>query len=597
MKQVNFRRLAVKNFLSVGDTPVIIDFQEGINLIVGVNKDKPDRQNGAGKSVIADALYFAIFGETIREIKKDLIPNNVTGGTTQIELDFEIVTPNQQDNFKLIRTIHPSKVLILKNGEDITRDSIANTNKYVCDIISASPQVFQNCVLMTINNTTPFMAKNKVEKRKFIEDIFGLEVFSQMISSLKQTHNTIKRDFDIQSTKVDEAERSYNQYATQKEKATVAKIEKHELYCKRLEENKINIAKLQLELDSLPVFDMADIAEKKSKLTNNTEECDDKIELFVSEISTRKATISHLANQQKQMGTKNDVCPVCLKPVTQHDLAYIEEERNKIQYSINNFHKEVDEFNNKLNIAKQIKQKISTKLKEYDKTVSQYKITEARKKEIMKSIEQINGWQITLVKDIESIQDSGDEFDKIVDESLNRLNSYKEDALKLQKEISKLDIIKFVVSEEGVKSFIVNKMLDLLNSILVGYLKRLDSNSVCVFNEYFEEEITNDKGKVCSYFSFSSAERKSIDLACLFTFSDIRRMQGGVRYNISIYDELFDSSFDGKGLELITDILKERIEKYNEGIYIISHRREALQSLASNVICMEKENGITKRVM
>ena len=59
----------------------------------------------------------------------------------------------------------------------------------------------------------------------------------------------------------------------------------------------------------------------------------------------------------------------------------------------------------------------------------------------------------------------------------------------------------------------------------------------------------NEKNKICSYFNFSGAERKAIDLACLFTFSDLRRMQGGVSYNIAIYDELFDSSIDIKATE------------------------------------------------
>ena len=92
MKNVNFKRLAAKNFLSVGEDPVEITFREGLHVITGSNKDKPDRRNAIGKSTIADALYFAIFGVTLRDIKKDLIPNNITGGKTHVELDVEIET-------------------------------------------------------------------------------------------------------------------------------------------------------------------------------------------------------------------------------------------------------------------------------------------------------------------------------------------------------------------------------------------------------------------------------------------------------------------------------------------------------------------------
>jgi len=38
------------------------------------------------------------------------------------------------------------------------------------------------------------MAKSKIEKRKFIEDIFGMEVFSQMLAQLRVEYNELKRN-------------------------------------------------------------------------------------------------------------------------------------------------------------------------------------------------------------------------------------------------------------------------------------------------------------------------------------------------------------------------------------------------------------------
>ena len=200
MKEVNFQRISIVNFLSVGDEVVSVDFNKGLHVITGINYDKPDRRNAIGKSTIADAIYFAIFGETLRDIKKDLIPNNMTSGKTHIELDFEVKTPAGTNQYKIVRELGPSKVYIYKNDKDKTRDSISNTNKYICDVTSASPSIFKNCIIMTVNNAIPFMAKNKVEKRKFIEDIFGMEVFSQMLSTLRAEYNEIKKEYDIEST-------------------------------------------------------------------------------------------------------------------------------------------------------------------------------------------------------------------------------------------------------------------------------------------------------------------------------------------------------------------------------------------------------------
>ena len=64
MKYVDFNSVKIRNFLSIGQDPVEISFRHGLNVITGVNKDKEDRRNGVGNSTIADAIHFAIFGES-----------------------------------------------------------------------------------------------------------------------------------------------------------------------------------------------------------------------------------------------------------------------------------------------------------------------------------------------------------------------------------------------------------------------------------------------------------------------------------------------------------------------------------------------------
>ena len=72
MKYVTFQKVSIRNFLSVGENPVVVEFNSGLNIITGNNKDKVDRRNGVGKSTVADSVYFAIFG-TIVSIKSGLI--------------------------------------------------------------------------------------------------------------------------------------------------------------------------------------------------------------------------------------------------------------------------------------------------------------------------------------------------------------------------------------------------------------------------------------------------------------------------------------------------------------------------------------------
>lgn len=596
MKRVIFKRVAIQNFLSIGQEPVVIDFKHGLNLITGINRDKPDRKNAAGKSAVICGIYFAIFGETLRDIKRELIPNNLTGGTAHVELDFDVEVPNSTISYKIVRNLQPSRVQLFENGIDITRDSIQNTSKQICDVLSATPAIFRNCVIMDINSATPFMAKSKTDKRKFIEDIFGMEIFSQMLSILRQEYNATKREADIANGKVEEVEKTSLRYVQQKETALARKVEKRELYASRQRDNIKRKEELEQQLANIETIDTNEIDKQKADLEQSQITCDGKAIQYASQISSLQTQVKHLENTFKQIGTKDSKCPVCLKAVTDHDRDLIEAEKESIKQQIATIKQEISDQQQKEKKLKDIKETIRTKIQNLNKALNKALALESKSREIRSNLNQIEKWQEELVVDISSVQDDTTEFDQLISDTQARIDELQKQTDEFQRELSKLDIVKFVISEEGVKSYIVNKLLELLNSLMVTYLKRLDANSICIFNEYFEEEITNENNKVCSYFNFSGAERKAIDLACLFTFADIRRMQGGVSYNLAIYDELFDSSFDERGIELIIEILKERVYKFDECNLVISHRKESLKSADGEIICLEKENGITRRV-
>ena len=596
MKRVEFKKVSIVNFLSVGEEPVTVEFTKGLHIITGSNKDKPARRNAIGKSTIADSIYFSIFGDTLREIKKDLIPNNLTNGKTHVELDFDVITPSGKNEYKIVRNLSPSKVFVYKNGIDKTRDSISNTNKYICDVLSASPAIFQNCVIMTVNNAIPFMAKNKVEKRKFIEDIFGMEVFSQMLSALRTEYNEVKRDYDTEVTKLDEVNTSLYNYNTQKEKLLEKRAHKKELYVTRQSNNQKELNLLKEQISALQEVNVKEVSESVDRYKGKLVECESRIDKYIEDISSAKSEVGHVKEKYKKLGTDEDVCPVCLRPIEDHDATKIAEEKKKLKETIERMVRDIKEVTVSLDKARDVKKKIHTSITQYNNKLADNKVTLQKKQNTNHRINQLNEWQDELKIDLETINKTETDFDIIINETQLRLTDLETKVKEYRDAISKLDIVKYVVSEEGVKSYIVNRLLELLNSKLLHYLKRLDSNSICVFNEYFEEEILNEKNKLCSYFNFSGAERKSIDLACLFTFSDIRRLQGGVQYNIAIYDELFDSSFDEKGIELITQILQDRVEELDECSIVISHRKESIKAVTGEVVYLIKENGITKRV-
>ena len=233
--------------------------------------------------------------------------------------------------------------------------------------------------------------------------------------------------------------------------------------------------------------------------------------------------------------------------------------------------------------------KLRKKIKRSNDALTNQKLLKQKAKQLLH-------WQDQLKVDIKELNSEDTNLDTIITDYNNKVKEIKSKLETVKKKINMLDVVKYIVSEEGVKSYIVKQILHVFNQKLAYYLKKMDSNCICIFNEYFEEQIINEKNKLCSYFNFSGAERKNIDLACLFAFMDIRRLQGDVTFNFSIYDELFDSSLDERGVDLVTSILRERVEKYNECVYVISHRKESVKAATGEVIYLEKSNGITRRV-
>ena len=77
---------------------------------------------------------------------------------------------------------------------------------------------------------------------------------------------------------------------------------------------------------------------------------------------------------------------------------------------------------------------------------------------------------------------------------------------------------------------------------------------------------------------------------------DMRRLQGNVTYNVTIYDELFDSALDERGSECVLNLLKERVEQHKESIYIVSHNKETVKTGITNIIFLEKRDGFTSLI-
>jgi len=600
MQYVFFKYVKITNFLSVGKRPVVVDFKPGLNIITGKNYDKADRANGVGKSTIADAVHFALYGSTIRDLKKENIVNNIyPEDVCEVTLEFTVEVNHKKTDYKIVRTLNPTKCFLYINGEDKTRSGVPQTTEFITDIIDTSPEVFQNSVVMTINNTIPFMAQKKIEKRKFIEGILDLEVFSNMLSIARFDFNETKRLLDIEHTKADETERNLQDSVKQKEMYEEGKKKRLDTLLTRQRNNEQELALLNEKLNKLDAVDTA--AEKQlqdnlSALKAAENVCDRKI-AAVNKLITEAETHIKLNNDRiKKLKKVDSKCPHCGKDLAEATNIQYEKDKAECQTEVQKFTEVISTQKPLLVESQGQLDKVEKGITAIQKKINDFNIRRKEVENINNRVKQLNEWQNSLVVDINHLHKDSNNFQDAIDTIQARQVEIKNNILTYQNKIDIIESAKFITSEEGVKSFIVKKILEVLNLRLAYYLKKLESNSMVRFNEFFEETITNERGVECSYFNFSGAERKAIDLAMIFTFQDIRRAQANVWLNLSVFDELLDSSLDEKGIELVLDIIRERVEKYQEAIYIISHRKESMKYCTSGeIVYLEKKNGITVR--
>jgi DNA repair exonuclease SbcCD ATPase subunit len=595
MRVINFKSLKISNFMSVGNDPIEITFKEGLNQIDGFNLDNPERKNAVGKSVIINSFFFALFGETVNKIKNEFLPNFNSKGKSIIELHFDVKTNNWEKSYSIRRQVKPSKVELFEGDTDITRDSIANTNRYICDLIQSNPTIHKCCDLMTIRETIPFMEMDSSDKRKFIEDIFSIDVFSSMMKDLKKLISENKSDMNISSGKLEEIRTSLGSLLEQKTKVEEHAKQRNDILKTKKDQinNKLNL--LEKEIKSIKVKDLNQLKLDQDKFNKALDKVDNIINSERINISNFTLHIKEYQNFLKECDhiKFGDTCNKCHQDIP-NTPEYLDNKRKDISQLLSIYVKNNENSQNTLNEYLDKKVKIKNKLQSIINDVSQTKIDINKLDSLKNNKKELQDQLKSIEVDLNYVVESVDTFTDSISKMKIRESEQELMFTNFKEKSADYDICKFILGEDGVKSFAIKKLLLLLNNSIENYLIKLGMNVRCKFDEYFDEVITTSNGKVFSYKNASGAEKKTLDFACALSFADMRRKINRVYSNLVFYDEVFDNALDEKGLDLIMKVVKERINANKLSIYVISHRKEMKNHIDGDTIELVKIKGVTK---
>ncbi len=546
---VELKTLSVKNFLSVGDTPIVINFDEHHRTII-------NGANGVGKSTLfIESICYALYGKPFRSLKKGQLINIINKKGTMVDLSFL----KNNVEFRVKRGQKPNVFEIYKDGELLQQTaSITEYQELLDQIIGIELNTFKQIVAIGTAGYLPFMQLPTYKRRAMIEDLVGIDVFSIINDFNKSSIRDLKvedKTNDVSITAKKEQYKLHKAYQDEQQLAVESQIESIEEMIKQNDE------KIKTLLDENINHD------NKIELLKSTAETVKDITL---QIDKHKQTLVALKSEKtfiakkKQLLDDHNSCPTCEQGI---DISLKETQYPIIESKIS------DIMDKAIGISDKIKLLASQQIeaKTAQTNIDTYSADIRLNEQTIKSSERSNNRLRDSIEELlKPKEDMSEHLDRTADELKELVNTKKE----ITDELFNRDIIKNMIGDTGVKKFIIGQYIPLLNGYVNHYLDALGADYVFILDEEFNETIKSNGRDTFTYTSFSQGERSRIDLSIILAFRKLveARSNNVAIMNVFILDEVLDSSLDGAGTDNVNSLLKE-ISKENGGtkLFVISH--------------------------
>lgn len=176
---MKFHELNIANFLTIREARVNL-CDRGLQLVQGSNEDDSSASsNGAGKSSLVDAICWALYGLTAREVKGDAVIN--LGAKKECSVSITVSSGDSQYRITRYRKHSTGKnslvveALVDEAGTDLSKGTDAETQKVVEQILGCSYEVFIAAVYSGQEAMPDIPRMKDKELKILIEEAAGLQ--------------------------------------------------------------------------------------------------------------------------------------------------------------------------------------------------------------------------------------------------------------------------------------------------------------------------------------------------------------------------------------------------------------------------------------
>ena len=518
---MKIKSIEFKNIASYGNKIQKIEFdQDTAELYLTLGK------NGDGKTTIANAIIFALYGK-VEGVRMSDLPNRINKdmlvriklkcGTMDVEIE---------------RGLAPNKFSVMINGVEFDKAGKRSVQEYLEEEVFGIPyHVFKNIIILSINDFKSFLTMSPSDKKQIIDKMFGFSVLNDMQRIVKEERKTLKNDIDSYDAELRQIDESIVQ----------VRIKLNQLQAESQNRNNDQIEKLKSQLIK---FD-----ENKSKLEEARSKISESLGSFEIEFDQESDNYNKLkyefeAAKKKLALYENNTCPTCEAPMDSEFHSH-----RKGEYTT-------------------VIEGMPTKIEKTEKKVQSIKnkLNEVRLKEraVLEKVSSLNANMKSLKNELIRIKESATssgEFDHLND----LIKQFESQEIVKSKEKSEqsndyhfLEIIESILGEDGVKNLAVKTILPGLNTNIAAMANTMHLSFHIRFNEKFDCIITH-LGEEVNPMTLSTGERKKADFIIIIAIIKILKLRFP-QLNLLFLDELL-SSVDADGVYNILKILSQVIKE------------------------------------
>jgi len=541
-----------KNFASYGNSPQRIELNEdAAELILTLGK------NGHGKTTIANAIVYALYGK-VESVKLGDLPNRINK-----ELVVKIKLLCKGTTVEIERGLMPGTFEVKLNGVEFDKAGKKSVQEYLEEEIYGIPyHVFKNIIILSVNDFKSFLTMSNYDKKRIIDRMFGFSILNDMQNALKDERKIIKSDiatFDAELVQINENIVSVNMKLNELKNES---NEKNKEKIQELKETLIGIAEQRTRLNNAKVTITGKLTESSTQLTEDQNE--------LNSLSFK------LANLKKQVKLyENNICPTCESEL---DTDFHIGRQNILLGEVERLPSEIEQAQSRVD---EIKTQVAS-LREKSGMVN-IKVSSINS--------QIEGFK----KEILSIKttDTSKNFkhlNQIIEEFEEKSESKSVERDELNADFSFLDVVEDILGEDGIKNMAVKSILPVLNTNIAAMLTTMHLHFQVRFNEKFDC-VVHHLGEEINPMTLSTGERKKADFVVIIALIKLLKLRFP-QLNLLFLDELL-SSIDADGIHNIVKILGTVIRENNINTFVINHT-ELPRELFDKKIQIYKENGFSK---